>query len=134
MKGFCRCGLGEYLKPKSEFHGFYRFAQTKKPPVSPDGSPFPIWFILSFLLLYYFLCAMGCFPNHRLCPDWLQDIFLTYCLNSKNHYLPFLTLRHDVANFLFWICFIPAPYKIHFTTPCRKLFCMLQNLPCDIVS
>lgn len=44
-----------YLKPKSEFHGFYRFAQTKKPPVSPDGSPFPIWFILSFLLLYYFL-------------------------------------------------------------------------------
>ena len=96
----------------------------------------PFQFGLSFLFYccIIFFVQWADFPNHRLCPDWLQDMFLTYCLNSKNHYLPFLTLRHDVANFLFWICFIPAPYKIHFTTPCRKLFCMLQNLPFVIMS
>ena len=96
----------------------------------------PFQFGLSFLFYccIIFFVQWADFPNHRLCPDWLQDMFLTYFLNSKSHYLPFLTLRHDVANFLFWICFIPAPYKIHITTPCRKLFCMLQNLPCDIMS
>lgn len=51
----------------------------------------PFQFGLSFLFYccIIFFVQWAVFPNHRLCPDWLQDIFLTYCLNSKNHYLPF---------------------------------------------
>ena len=35
---------------------------NKKPPVSTDGPPFPIWFILSlyFCFFSFYSCAMGC--------------------------------------------------------------------------
>lgn len=49
-------------------------------------------------------------------------MFLLHFLKNINHYLPFPTLRHGVANF-------SVLHKIHFATSCRKVFpCQFSKL------
>jgi hypothetical protein len=48
----------------------YLFCTNKKPPVSTDGSPFPVWLILSFLFCIIFIvqwtvsCPPQALPGH----------------------------------------------------------------------
>ena len=116
-------------------------AQTKNRQYLLTVRPFQFGLSFLFYLCIIFLCKGLCPARHRLCPDRRQDIFLLHCLNNESHYLPFLPLRHNVANF-FPACIINLHcIKIYFTTQCRKLFpCMFhksalhKNLLYDIVS
>lgn len=131
----------QYLKPKSEKDDFFILHKQKTASISTDGPPFPIWFILSLYFYFLKLCNGLSYPLQRLCPDWRQDMSPYHCLNNKSHYLPFLTLRHGVANFFPSRFQKSILHKSGFATSCRKLFSyiLLKIYPtwiplCDIVS
>lgn len=120
-----------YLKPKPEMDEIYIFhpAQTKNRQYLLTVRPFQFGLSFLFYFCIMFLCNGLCPAHHRLCPNRWQNMFLLHCLNNESHYLPFLPLRHHVANF-FPVCFINLHcIKIYFTTRCRKLSLLRLKIP-----